>query len=147
MIPPAGVARGWALAADELRISPHSTIAFGDAENDHALLDAAELAVALADAVPALKSHADLTHWWQSAAAGLLAERLVQLGYGTRIVDLQGERDVLLADLAERVIELRTDGARCTGVFVKATHELMGRDGPLRALFAPTDGAHCLISH
>jgi nucleotide-binding universal stress UspA family protein len=62
MILPAGVtkATGLAEALAELGISRHSTIGVGDAENDHSLLSACEIAVAVADAVPALTEHADL---------------------------------------------------------------------------------------
>lgn len=62
MVLPVGVtkATGLVQALDELSISPHSTIGVGDAENDHALLDACELGVAVANADDELKSHADL---------------------------------------------------------------------------------------
>jgi len=62
MILPAGVskAQGLLAALTELGLSPHNTIAVGDAENDRAMLEASELGVAVANAVPALKAHADL---------------------------------------------------------------------------------------
>lgn len=62
MILPAGVSKGTGLyeALGDLRISYHSAIAVGDAENDHALLARCELGVAVANAVDALKEHADL---------------------------------------------------------------------------------------
>jgi DNA helicase HerA-like ATPase len=41
-------------------LSPHNTIAAGDAENDLALLHAAEVGAAVANAVPSLAAHADL---------------------------------------------------------------------------------------
>lgn len=44
----------------DLGISRHSTVALGDAENDHSLLEACELGAAVVDAVPALREHADL---------------------------------------------------------------------------------------
>lgn len=62
MILPAGVTKGTGLLAalDELGLSPHNTIAAGDAENDLALLHAAEVGAAVADAVPSLAAQADL---------------------------------------------------------------------------------------
>ncbi len=62
MILPAGVSKGTGIyeALAELGISHHSAIGVGDAENDHALLASCEIGVAVADAVPALKAHADI---------------------------------------------------------------------------------------
>ena len=62
MIVPAGVTKGTGLLAalDELGLSPHNTIAAGDAENDLALLHAAEVGAAVANAVPSLAAQADL---------------------------------------------------------------------------------------
>ena len=63
MVLPSGVSKGSGLieALAELGISRHNTIAIGDAENDHSLLDVSELGVAPANAVDALKAHADIT--------------------------------------------------------------------------------------
>lgn len=62
MVLPSGVSKGTGLVAalDELGLSVHNTLALGDAENDLALLEAAEVGVAVANAVPSLKQHADL---------------------------------------------------------------------------------------
>src|SRR5262249_43303622 len=62
MVLPSGVnkASGLAAALAELGISPDAAVGVGDAENDHALLAACGLGVAVANAVPALKEHADL---------------------------------------------------------------------------------------
>jgi hypothetical protein len=62
MVLPPGVSKGTGLAAGlaELGISVHNTIAIGDAENDHSLLACAELGVAVANAVDALKPRADI---------------------------------------------------------------------------------------
>lgn len=51
---------GLAHALAALGISPHNTVAIGDAENDHSLLDACEIGVAVSNAVESLKAHADL---------------------------------------------------------------------------------------
>ena len=62
MILPAGVtkASGLAHALERMEISPHNAVAVGDAENDHALLASCECGVAVANALPTLKSAADL---------------------------------------------------------------------------------------
>ena len=62
MLLPSGVTKGSGVRAGlaALGISPHSAVGVGDAENDHALLQACELGVAVANAVPALAEHADI---------------------------------------------------------------------------------------
>lgn len=62
MLLPPGATKGTGLlyALEELGYSPHNVVACGDAENDRSLLDAAELAVAVANAQPALKEVADV---------------------------------------------------------------------------------------
>jgi hydroxymethylpyrimidine pyrophosphatase-like HAD family hydrolase len=61
MILPPGInkASGLKVALEELGLSARNLVAAGDAENDHALLDAAEYSVAVANAIPSLKSAAD----------------------------------------------------------------------------------------
>lgn len=62
MLLPAGVTKGTGLreALAEIGVSPHNTIAVGDAENDHALLATAGLGVAVGNAVESLRQRADL---------------------------------------------------------------------------------------
>jgi HAD superfamily hydrolase (TIGR01484 family) len=62
MVLPTGVnkATGLAVALSELGLSPHNTVGVGDAENDHALVVACECGAAVANALPALKDHADM---------------------------------------------------------------------------------------
>jgi hydroxymethylpyrimidine pyrophosphatase-like HAD family hydrolase len=62
MILPAGVSKGTGLseALGELGVSHHNAIGVGDAENDHALLEACEIGVAVGNAIEALKKHADV---------------------------------------------------------------------------------------
>lgn len=62
MVLPAGVSKGSGLfeGLGELGISHHNVVAIGDAENDHSLLAVAEVGVAVANAVDALKAHADV---------------------------------------------------------------------------------------
>ncbi len=62
MVLPAGVSKGSGLLAalHELGLSQHNVLAVGDAENDLSLLEVAEIGVAVANAVPSVKDHADL---------------------------------------------------------------------------------------
>jgi hydroxymethylpyrimidine pyrophosphatase-like HAD family hydrolase len=62
MVLPAGVTKGSGLleALDDLGVSRHNTITVGDGENDRSLLEAGEYGVAVANAVEALKVHADM---------------------------------------------------------------------------------------
>jgi hydroxymethylpyrimidine pyrophosphatase-like HAD family hydrolase len=62
MILPAGVTKGSGLseALDSMGLSRHNAIGVGDGENDHSLLDACEVGVAVANAVDALREHADV---------------------------------------------------------------------------------------
>jgi hydroxymethylpyrimidine pyrophosphatase-like HAD family hydrolase len=61
MVLPAGItkATGLAVALGELALSPRNLVAVGDAENDHAMLDAAEYSVATANAIGTLRAKAD----------------------------------------------------------------------------------------
>jgi hydroxymethylpyrimidine pyrophosphatase-like HAD family hydrolase len=62
MVLPAGVDKGTGLAhaLAALQLSAHNAVGIGDAENDEALLAACECGVAVANAMPALKSRADI---------------------------------------------------------------------------------------
>jgi hydroxymethylpyrimidine pyrophosphatase-like HAD family hydrolase len=62
MILPPGVnkATGLTVALEQLGIPALNTVAVGDAENDHALLEMCGLGVAVANAIPSLKERA---HW------------------------------------------------------------------------------------
>jgi len=62
MVLPPGVnkASGLQAALDDLGLSAHNVVSIGDAENDHAFLQASAYAVAVANALPAIKDEADL---------------------------------------------------------------------------------------
>lgn len=62
MVLPAGVTKGTGLATTlaAMNLSPHNTVAVGDAENDLALFGIAEIGVAVANAVPSVQRGADL---------------------------------------------------------------------------------------
>jgi hypothetical protein len=62
MVLPSGVSKGTGLRAalSELAISAHNTLAVGDAENDLAMLSAAEIAVAASGAIESVRRVADV---------------------------------------------------------------------------------------
>jgi hydroxymethylpyrimidine pyrophosphatase-like HAD family hydrolase len=71
-------ATGLAQALKELKLSPHNAVGVGDAENDHAFLAACGCAVAVANALPALKEHADyVTHGDHGGGVIELINRLI----------------------------------------------------------------------
>ncbi len=80
MVLPPGATKGAGLqfALRELGFSPHNVVACGDGENDLSLFEVAELAVAVANAQPALKAAADvvLEQPHAAGAQGLIADLL-----------------------------------------------------------------------
>jgi HAD superfamily hydrolase (TIGR01484 family) len=62
MVLPSGVnkATGLAAALDSMGLSPRNAVGVGDAQNDHAFLMRCECAVAVANALPAVKDEADI---------------------------------------------------------------------------------------
>lgn len=86
MVLPTGINKAFGLkcALAELGFSPHAVVGIGDAENDHAFLELCECSVAVSNALPVLKEHADL---------------VVQGDHGAGVTELI---DMLIAtDLAE----------------------------------------------
>lgn len=84
MIVPPGVSKasGLRYALLQLGVSPHSTVAVGDAENDLAMLESCEVGVAVANAVEAVKARADaiLAEEDGAGVAALLRGTLVEGG-------------------------------------------------------------------
>jgi len=91
MVLPPGVnkAAGLKLALRKLGMSPHEVVAVGDAENDHSLLKLVEYAVAVANAVPAIRQIAVLVTGGEAADGVVeLIDRLVAddlTGAGTEV--------------------------------------------------------------
>ncbi len=80
MVLPSGVnkASGLDAALKSLGVSRHNAIGVGDAENDHALLARCQVAVAVANALPALKEAADIvTHGARDAGVRELIDELL----------------------------------------------------------------------
>lgn len=80
MVLPSGVnkASGLGAALSEMGLSSHNTVGVGDAENDHAFLDFCECGVAVANALPMLKEHADfVTKGERGAGVVELIDKLI----------------------------------------------------------------------
>lgn len=81
MILPSGInkATGLAAALQDLRLSPHNVVGVGDAENDHAFLQACGCSVAVDNAIPAVKNTADLiTRGARGKGVEELIDRLIK---------------------------------------------------------------------
>lgn len=99
MVLPSGVnkARGLRAALADLGLSSHNVVGVGDAENDHALLSECELGVAVANALPMLKQHADLV---TDAPRGAGVEELIRRLIDTDLIELEpalARRNLLLS--------------------------------------------------
>lgn len=119
MILPPGVNKGFGFAAAlrELRLSPRNAVAMGDAENDYSLLALAECAVAVNNALPMLKEHADLV--------------------------TKGEDGDGVSEVIERLIA--TDLAEIAGTLHR--HDIpLGRTGDGSPLTLPAYGSNVLIA-
>jgi hydroxymethylpyrimidine pyrophosphatase-like HAD family hydrolase len=80
MVLPAGVnkATGLLQALARMQLSTHNVVGIGDAENDHAFITSCEFSVAVANALPVLKDHADfVTDGHHGAGVEQLIEHLV----------------------------------------------------------------------
>jgi HAD superfamily hydrolase (TIGR01484 family) len=79
MVLPAGVtkATGFDAALAELNLRPENVVGVGDAENDHAFLSRCGCAVAVANALPAVKERADLVTFSRAGAG--VAELIQQM--------------------------------------------------------------------
>jgi haloacid dehalogenase-like hydrolase/Helicase HerA, central domain len=81
MVLPPGVnkASGLKVALEDLGLSAHNVVSVGDAENDHAFLQASGYAVAVANALPAIKDEADfITNAARGAGVAELIEAVLK---------------------------------------------------------------------
>ncbi len=104
-------ATGLASALDQLGLSPHNAVGVGDAENDHAFLAECECAVAVANALPALKERADLV---TQASAGAGVTELVDQLLADDLQELTprlGRHDLLLGRHDDQQVPLPAYGA------------------------------------
>lgn len=123
MLLPADVTKGSGVctALEDLELSTHNAIAIGDAENDLSFFSVCELAVAVRNAVPALKEHADLVLPGDNgtAVAGFLEEKVLTPGFRKpserRRIELGRYRDDSLASVAASQINLLVTGRSISG--------------------------------
>lgn len=103
MVLPASLnkASGLLAALDDLKLSPRNVAAIGDAENDHALLRAAEFSVAVANALPTLQQEADRTSAHENGDAVIeLVDALVE--HDLRVTPSRApRREILLGQRAD----------------------------------------------
>lgn len=91
-------ATGLRAAISALHIAPERVVGIGDAENDHALLDTCGLAVAVANAVPSLKTMADVVTSGTCGAG--VSEIIGRVLAGERFLDRRRLRDPRSATIA-----------------------------------------------
>jgi hydroxymethylpyrimidine pyrophosphatase-like HAD family hydrolase len=107
MVLPTGVnkATGLAAALKDLSLSSHNVAAVGDAENDHALITTSEFGVAVANALPSLKAHADFV---TSADHGAGVSQLIDRIVADDLADIPPKRHRILLGRADDK-EIRLD--------------------------------------
>jgi hypothetical protein len=88
MVLPSGInkATGLAAALKQMNVSPEHVVAVGDAENDHALLESCGIGVAVGNAIPLLKAHAD---WVTDGENGAGVQELIARLLKTDLADLK----------------------------------------------------------
>lgn len=104
MVLPAGVNKesGLRAALEELEISPHNTVAVGDAENDFAFFNLCGMPVAVANALPMLKQAAVLvTKGARGAGVTELIDRLLATDLAELDADNRRQLVALAAPLEE----------------------------------------------
>ena len=119
MILPSSIdkASGLLAALDELGLSAHNVIGVGDAENDHAFLNACGCGVAVANAVPALKETADVVMATErGAGVAELIDALIK--DETAFARTVRQRVAVGVDAAGEAIHLNANGG---GVLIAGT--------------------------
>ncbi|MBV9858635.1 MAG: HAD-IIB family hydrolase [Alphaproteobacteria bacterium] len=109
MVLPPGInkATGLAAALADLKLSPLNVVGIGDAENDHAFLQACGCAVAVANALPMVKQDAELvTNGARGAGVVELIEKLVVSDLLEIGADTERQNVVLARDPGGEPIEL-----------------------------------------
>jgi hydroxymethylpyrimidine pyrophosphatase-like HAD family hydrolase len=112
MVLPPGVNKMTGLCAvlQELKLSAHNLAGVGDAENDHAFLESCECAVAVANAVPALKERADfVTQRERGAGVVELIDKMIESDLSELADGLRGE-SVLIGKVDGRPVTLPRHG-------------------------------------
>jgi HAD superfamily hydrolase (TIGR01484 family) len=93
MVLPSGINKstGLAEALSELRLSSENVVGIGDGENDHSLLKACALGVAVANAISSLKTEAD---WTTTQEDGKGVEELIDRLLFNDLADIEPRRSI-----------------------------------------------------
>jgi len=113
MVLPSGVnkASGLRAALKELKFSPHEVVGVGDAENDHAFLSLCGFSVAVANALPSLKEHADLvTARDHGGGVQELIDELLRDEFATRQRTLDRQQLLLGVDVRGVAVSIGAHG-------------------------------------
>jgi HAD superfamily hydrolase (TIGR01484 family) len=108
MVLPGNVNKAWGLrrALKRLGLSPHNVVGIGDAENDQAFLSACGCAAAVANALPSVKSRADLVVADHGAGVVELAGMLTDSDLSRSGLDVPRVQPVLGTTAANSPIRL-----------------------------------------
>jgi HAD superfamily hydrolase (TIGR01484 family) len=112
MVLPSGINKmtGLRVALQELGLSAHNIVAVGDAENDHAFIESCECAVAVANAIPALKEADYVTQGERGQGVTELIEKII----GDDLMDLSANlrgKPILLGKSDQQTVSMPLFGA------------------------------------
>ena len=111
MVLPTGVNKmsGLSHALSEMKLSRHNVLGVGDAENDHAFLNCCGYAVAVSNAIPALKERVDLvTEGERGAGVVELVDRVLADEMAS-VAPNTGRHGVPFGQLGDRTIHINSD--------------------------------------
>ena len=121
MVLPTGInkASGLNAALEDMKLSPHNCVGIGDAENDHAFLKLCNCAVAVENALPAVKNSADLvTRGDHGRGVSELCDLLIREDLSSLAAQLKRHRIPLGTDDSDTEVVL---AAHCGAVLVAGT--------------------------
>jgi HAD superfamily hydrolase (TIGR01484 family) len=113
MVLPSGTNKmtGLRVALEELSLSAHNVVGIGDAENDHAFIESCECAVAVANAIPALKEKADyVTRGGRGEGVSEIIEKIISNDLTDLSASLRG-KPILLGKSDEQTVSVPLFGA------------------------------------
>jgi HAD superfamily hydrolase (TIGR01484 family) len=113
MVLPSGTNKmtGLRAALGELSLSAHNVVGIGDAENDHAFIESCECAVAVANAIPALKEKADyVTRGERGEGVAEIVEKIITNDLIDLSTSLRG-KPILLGKSDDQTVNVPLFGA------------------------------------
>ncbi|MGF6545711.1 hypothetical protein QFZ96_000781 [Paraburkholderia youngii] len=135
MVLPPGINKGSGLKAAlrKLSLASINVVGVGDAENDHALLNACGCSVAVANAVPMLKAAAD---WVTDSPRGAYPDRNVAISLLGLPLD---DRPDFLSFVIPKLIDLRVRTGRPHWLVIDEAHHMMPSENEPMAKSLPAD--------